>query len=180
MKRRAWTYRKHWDQLIDLYGRLCFYCRDEVATTIDHVVPWSHDYDSSIENLVPACLLCNLVAGDKHFDDVDQKRQFILSRRRRRNLRRAICVDCFLPFSYRIHSPSLLLCAECYDEEYGTRRSTSREWDRWLQQLKDADIIPEAHRVLRANNHRFKASDRAGRTAFLVDAYDNYWRSTQR
>src|SRR3989304_7276904 len=87
MRRKPFAYRKRWDELIDLYGRLCFYCHEEIANTIDHVTPWSYDYDNSIENLVPACSLCNSIAADKHFDDVEQKRQYILNRRNNKRLR---------------------------------------------------------------------------------------------
>ena len=65
---RVMTYKKWWNELTERYGDFCFYCRKEIATTIDHVVPYSWDEDNSIENLVPACGLCNSLASDKIFD----------------------------------------------------------------------------------------------------------------
>jgi hypothetical protein len=170
--RRKWKYRKYWDELVEIYGTTCFYCREEIAVVIDHVVPWSWDNDNNIENLVPSCVLCNHIACDKIFNDVEQKRQFILSRRKNKKLRRAICMDCMLPFSYREHSPSLLLCAECYDLEYNTARSKTKRWDDWIKIIELSGMIPEAHRKLRDNLWRFKPQDRKGKVQYLVDLYD--------
>ena len=75
---RRVSYRKHWEELITVYGRLCFWCREEPATCIDHVVPYSCDQDNSIENLVPSCALCNMIAGGKIFLSTEDKRQHIL------------------------------------------------------------------------------------------------------
>jgi len=175
--RRPWRYRRYWDQLIDLYGRLCYYCREEIATTIDHVIPNSYDFDDTIENLVPACAFCNQLASDKHFEDIEQKTQFILTRRSYKSSRRAICVDCYLPFWYRVHSPSLFLCAECYDRQYDTAKARKPQWLQWLVELRAADIIPEAHAVLRMHAHKFRSTDRIGKTNYLADAYDRYYRN---
>ena len=51
--------------------KLCTYC-GEIATTIDHVVPWSWNHSqerkrsggNSCSNLTPACLDCNVRLGD--------------------------------------------------------------------------------------------------------------------
>lgn len=142
-------YRKRWRELVSNHGARCFYCRKEMATCIDHVVPYSYDHDNQIENLVPACTLCNLLASDKCFDSVEQKRQYILGQRAKRGNRQAICTDCLLPFAYRVHSPSLFLCAECYDLEYGTEYAQHPEWKLWLRQLREAGIPAEAHESLR-------------------------------
>jgi len=150
-KRRSYHYRKHWDDLIEMHGRTCFYCRDQIATCIDHVVPLSWDNDNDFNNLVPVCMFCNALAGSKHFEDIDQKRQYILSRRKYKRTRRATCTDCMLPFAYRIHSPSLFLCAECYDEEYETEMAERTEWQRWLGELREAEIEPDAHRYAKGN-----------------------------
>ena len=143
------SYKKHWKKLIETYGQLCYYCKDEIATTIDHVIPYSHDQDNSIENLVPACQLCNGIAGDKHFEYVEEKRQYILSRKKRSRSKRVICPNCLMPFEYRYHSPSLFLCAECYDEEYDTRFASKKKWVDWCEILYDSGISPEAHTMIR-------------------------------
>ena len=138
--------RKYWDELIETHGKTCFYCRDQIATCIDHIIPYSWDMNNDISNLVPACMFCNGIAGNKHFEDVEHKTQYILSKRKFKRNRRVFCTECLLPFAYRRHSPSLFLCAECYDEEYGTKKSEGKEWAKWLTQLEEAEIIPDAHR----------------------------------
>jgi hypothetical protein len=145
-ERRPGRYRKYWDELTSMYGNLCYYCRDELATTIDHVVPWSWDNDNDITNLVPACARCNSIASDKMFDDVEHKRQYILNRRKSKRTRRSVCTECLLPFEYRVMSPSLFLCAECYDREYDTSWSNRRVWKDWLKILRTVGTYPEAHR----------------------------------
>lgn len=171
MSERSTTYKKRWRELIDYYGARCFYCHKEMATTIDHVVPYSWDADNAIENLVPACALCNAIAGDKVFDDVEQKRQYILGQRAKRTNMRAICVECLLPFTYRAHSPSMFLCAECYDLEYSTCLAQSMEWTRWIFQMRRAGIAAEAHRRMRIRLGKVKGKDRDVKLEVLIDEY---------
>ena len=145
VRRRDFGYRKHWRTLVQAYGADCFYCHDEPATCIDHVIPYSYDFDNSIENLVPACGLCNALAADKHFEDVEQKRQYILNRRQYRKNRKCLCVNCRLPFAYREHSRSLFLCARCYDQEFGTSETKRVAWIAWLSLLREVGIEPDAY-----------------------------------
>lgn len=157
-----------------MYGGKCYYCQREIATTIDHVVPYSWDEDNTIENLVPACGLCNSLASNKHFESVEHKRQYIMGQRKNRANMRAICVECLLPFAYRTHSPSMFLCAECYDEEYGTQFSTGSDWRGWLKSLWLAGIPAEAHRVMKKRTQGYvRIGDREGRVQVLVDEYAN-------
>jgi len=167
---RNLSYKKKWAELIGYYGARCFYCQVEIATTIDHVVPYSWDQDNEIENLVPACGLCNSLASNTMFGSVEEKRQFILNHRKKYLLRHAICTSCLLPFSYREHSPSLFLCAECYDLEYGTHNADTQSWEKWIVQLRAAGIPAEAHRETRRRlegiekNHKVKLET-------LIDEY---------
>ena len=173
MGHRSMTYKKRWRELIDYYGARCYYCRKEIATTIDHVVPYSWDMVNDIENLVPACALCNAIAGNKMFEDIEQKRQYILSQRAKRTNMRAICVECLLPFAYRAHSLSMFLCAECYDLEYKTDFSKSTEWAKWLYQLRRAGIPAEAHRVMRARMTKLNHKSRDEKLEVLIDEYSH-------
>ena len=168
---RITNYRSKWNELIAHYGVLCFYCEDAIATTIDHVIPYAHDQDDSIENLVPACALCNFIANDRIFEDTEHKRQYILSRRTNRNRKRAICTECYLPYAYRIHSPSLFLCAECYDREYDTDYAQQKVWRRWLSELTAAGIYPEAHRYAR---RKYGACLQRYRKFFIEAIADGY------
>lgn len=148
--RRRQTYRKHWKELVSIYGSMCFWCREEYATCIDHIVPYSWDQVNDIFNLVPSCMMCNAIAGDKMFESVEHKRQHILNRRaskKRSSILR--CSECLVPFVQHEHSPSPFLCAYCYDLEYGTHEQASKSWRMWLALLDEADIPYLAHQEAR-------------------------------
>lgn len=171
---RSLRYHRHWNKLVELHGGLCFYCQEEIAVSIDHIIPQSWDHDDSIENLVPACMYCNSIASDKMFEDVEIKRQYILKHRRR--TRRAICTDCLLPFTYRYHSPSLFMCAICYDIEYETKYSKRARWQRWIDLLIEAGIYPDAHTETRNSAGQWKR-DRNYLRQLLVDVYGRRWKA---
>lgn len=168
MANRSMTYKKYWKDLIDIYGARCFYCRQEVATTIDHVVPYDWDGDNKIENLVPACILCNSLAGDKIFEDVEHKRQYILMKRKDRHSMRSICTDCLIPFSYRIHGCSMFLCPECDAQNKDEEFKPNKEWIRWIDELKNAGIPIEAHRAMKA---KMDGYSKASKLEYLIDKY---------
>jgi 5-methylcytosine-specific restriction endonuclease McrA len=172
MSARSLTYKKHWLSLVSYYGPLCFYCHKEIATTIDHVVPYSYDQDNGIENLVPACTLCNALASDKMFESVEHKRQFILEQRQKRANQIVVCSECLLPFAYRTHSPSLFLCAECYDEEYDAKYSRTKEWSRWIEQLYAAGIPADAHRSMKKKLTGWRKG-RSRKIELLIDEYSS-------
>lgn len=141
------TYRKYWDILVAAYREVCFYC-DEHATVIDHIVPVAHGGSNELDNLLLSCAFCNLLASDKVFENEWHKREWLRKKReQQKKLTRAICTDCLLPFWYRVHSPSLLLCAECYDLEYETRWQYKKGWEDWLSLLLDAGYDAESHRL---------------------------------
>lgn len=147
-KRRNTKYRKHWRKLIEIHGEMCFYCQIEPSLCIDHIIPVSYGGNDEIENLVPSCNRCNLTASDKVFNDVYHKRQYILANRKKK-LTHAMCSACLLPYQYRIDSPSLVLCAECYDAEYGTNYAQGKGWASWIDDLEAAGYFVEAHRESR-------------------------------
>ena len=149
MQHRDRTYSKHFQKLVEIYGSMCFYCGDEVAMTIDHVIPVSWRSISDIENLRPSCVLCNVIAGNKMFDGIEHKKQYINERRKRYRNRRCVCTDCLMPYAYREHSPSLMLCPECYDTEYDTSHSRKASWIEFLGMMEIAGMFPEAHRKYR-------------------------------
>jgi 5-methylcytosine-specific restriction endonuclease McrA len=45
--------------LMQLFDGKCAYCRDGVATTMDHVTPLSRGGKHEAANLLPACARCN-------------------------------------------------------------------------------------------------------------------------
>jgi hypothetical protein len=62
---------------------LCRYC-NERADQVDHIIPYTWSIRNEDSNLVACCGRCNLVAGNKVFDSFDQKRDYILARRRQK------------------------------------------------------------------------------------------------
>lgn len=61
-------------------GGRCAYCGDR-AEHVDHIIPFSKGGPTTIENLAPACVSCNLTAHDYLADNFEAKRQYILRKR---------------------------------------------------------------------------------------------------
>jgi hypothetical protein len=59
---------EEWDAKLIEYDGLCAYC-GESGTTKDHVIPLSRGGDNTIDNIVPACRLCNSSKGAKTLDE---------------------------------------------------------------------------------------------------------------
>ena len=49
------------------WGGLCAYCRENRATTLDHLKPKSKGGSSLRSNLIPACQPCNHAKGSEHW-----------------------------------------------------------------------------------------------------------------
>jgi len=148
MSTRITAYWSKWRDLTTIYGDMCFYCRMEAATTIDHVLPYSYAVNNELYNLRPACALCNCIAGDKIFETVEDKCAYILDRlKHRKDLRHAFCTECGIAFIYREQSPSLFLCPECYDLDQGKAfYSLTRMWRDWLRLHVKAGWSPDVYR----------------------------------
>jgi 5-methylcytosine-specific restriction endonuclease McrA len=52
-------------QILEQFGGRCAYCQAAQATTWDHVIPASQGGKMNLENLVPACNLCNSEKRDQ-------------------------------------------------------------------------------------------------------------------
>ena len=63
------------------------------------------------------------------------------------------------------------MCAECYDEEYGTNNSKSTEWVRWIYQLRQAGIPAEAHRIMKSRMAKDHHKSRDAKMEVLIDEY---------
>ena len=70
-------------------GGICVYCGNP-CEVIDHIDPWCHSADNSVDNLVPACTICNAIAGGKVFDSGLAKQRYILAQRKRKKWQRRI------------------------------------------------------------------------------------------
>ena len=53
------------DKLFERYKKMCFYCKINNATSIDHIIPISRGGKNNIENLMPSCISCNSKKGTK-------------------------------------------------------------------------------------------------------------------
>lgn len=58
-------------------GTVCGYCFDRMATGYDHLIPISFRVDNRPENLYPACVRCNLLAGNLIFNSIEDKREYV-------------------------------------------------------------------------------------------------------
>ena len=56
---------KEWKDLIVKHNNKCYYCGCTGKLTIDHFIPLSKGGTNSINNIVPACGVCNTLKGNK-------------------------------------------------------------------------------------------------------------------
>lgn len=68
------------DRIFASTGGACYYC-GYAATCLDHIVPHSYVANDTDANLVPACDICNKIAGNKHFASLHAKQKYILDER---------------------------------------------------------------------------------------------------
>lgn len=160
---RKRLYRKHWKLLIEMFGDMCYWCGSELAGCLDHVIPAVHGGSEEIDNIVPSCTLCNLLASDKLFDSEDDKRHYLLRMRKGRQ-RHYECSCCGIPFIKNEHLPSFLMCPVCYDHEYmDTVYSKSKRWVAWLADLDNAGFDVDAFACIRKlyqNGNRYTKQER--------------------
>lgn len=77
------------DAVFSKTGGACYYCGD-FATALDHIVPHSFSRDNSERNLVAACAICNGIASDKMFTNLQAKGRYILKQRKSLRWRRKL------------------------------------------------------------------------------------------
>jgi len=108
------------DKILERDAYVCTYCLEE-ATVVDHIVPWSWNYDDSPYNLTASCALCNAIAHDKIFRSLGDKTAYILEQRgkkkhahsRLRPLEPAVCLKCDNVFRQSIKGTTRFLCRFC-------------------------------------------------------------------
>jgi 5-methylcytosine-specific restriction endonuclease McrA len=73
----------------------CQYCgynlsnaKKYIPLHIDHIKPWSAQGGNSLNNLVVSCADCNLTASDKWFNSFEEKKQYILFEKKKKDFRR--------------------------------------------------------------------------------------------
>jgi hypothetical protein len=143
-----------WSQLRSLYGDLCFYCSQELAQSVDHVLPTSEGGTNDIWNLRPCCMWCNQHASNKVFESVEEKREFLIEKRRanRRLAVQTLCTTCLLPFQRPHMTSSLFECPICNPESCDDKQM--REWNRFMDTLQRAGFIFSIHRDIRKMYHK--------------------------
>lgn len=60
---------REWAALQSAWGQRCAYCKTKSPLSQDHVVPVSKGGDHTLENVVPACLECNIQKSDHDVAD---------------------------------------------------------------------------------------------------------------
>lgn len=97
---------------------MCAYC-DGFADTVDHIVPYAYCQTHDRDNLVAACMDCNLIASDKIFDSLIHKRAYIRMKRgkgkwpRKLRNRHGCCNECGEPFCEGSNGATRFVCAKC-------------------------------------------------------------------
>lgn len=160
--------RYRWGDLIAAHGSNCVYCHDFAAEVVDHVIPWSYSYDNSIENLVPACSFCNLLVGAKVYSGFEEKYNALVrlrNKKKRSVKRRTICAVCRVPYQYPFHRSSIILCPECFDDEYKMTNPDHKDvsrlkgWQNWLVLLEEANMPISIYREFRGMYVRGRSVD---------------------
>lgn len=97
---------------------MCAYCDGE-ADCVDHIIPYAYCQSHDVDNLVAACMDCNLIASDKIFESLSKKREYI---RHKRGLhkwqtrifnRYTLCIVCRLPFLEGHKYAKHFICPRC-------------------------------------------------------------------
>lgn len=69
------------DEVLDTYGTDCVYCGSPDRPSLDHVYPWVQGGSTTAANLVPACMVCNRLAGERVFADLRDKSIWVVNAR---------------------------------------------------------------------------------------------------
>ncbi len=106
------------EKILRHYNYICVYCGD-FANSVDHIIPYSYHPNHDPDNLVAACMDCNLIAGDLVFDSFEEKAEHIREVRkqpkwqRRYRSRISICIDCQINYKPRVNGATIFLCPRC-------------------------------------------------------------------
>lgn len=87
--------------LLESQNYKCFYCGCDLRNSwyvggrmklpkrvtihYDHLVPWVYSIDDGVQNIVAACSVCNMIKTSRVFPTVEKLREWVLSRREKRN-----------------------------------------------------------------------------------------------
>jgi hypothetical protein len=99
---------------------LCRYC-GAPGNSLDHVIPYSRGGPDTPDNLVLACMVCNLLVKALQFPSFVGKRAWVRAQRGLRSVEYenkvlSLCINCFTAFAPRVGKATIFLCPECAPE----------------------------------------------------------------
>lgn len=59
---------KEWESVLKQTNYMCIACEEELANTVDHVIPLSCGGTNTYDNIQPMCIRCNLKKGKRVVD----------------------------------------------------------------------------------------------------------------
>lgn len=116
----------------EIFYRDCYTCQycGEKATVIDHIIPYSYGGSDSEKNLLASCLLCNLLASNCIFPSLEDKKKFILKRRKDINIdnkrRYSVCVECWKRYPFGEENSTFFLCPYCEKKDLRKHKNEER------------------------------------------------------
>lgn len=105
-------------EILERDAFMCAYC-DEWADSVDHIIPYSYCQNNDKDNLVACCLDCNLIASDKIFESLSDKRAYIRNKRglhkwRMKFLNRySLCIVCKERYLEGHKNATHFICPRC-------------------------------------------------------------------
>ncbi len=139
------------DKVFAETGGICYYC-GWIAQSVDHIIPYSYGGTDELYNLVACCLLCNHIANNRIFDDIEAKRDYLLNEykhnkkyERRRQLN--FCATCGELFRQKWKGATRFLCAPCNTADLALDKPTKD---------RRKEIIEDANRRLREEQNGYE------------------------
>ena len=108
------------DEILERDAFRCIYCGN-IATVVDHILPWDWSHNDDPINLVAACNICNWIASDLIFDSLAAKAKYIRKTRNNRKWSRRLismyrtnyCLGCGDYFFPCVKGATNFLCRKC-------------------------------------------------------------------
>ena len=111
------------DRILERELYICAYCSD-IATEVDHVIPFSFSNCDEDWNLVASCSECNSIAHNLVFRTMGEKSSYIRSKRQGRKWKGKLlrknctCTECKLAYIDGIKGATHFLWPKGAKEEY--------------------------------------------------------------
>jgi HNH endonuclease len=116
-------------------NNVCQYCGAR-AKDVDHIIPRCHGGTHNPKNLIAACKTCNVIAGGNLFRNFEEKKAYILERRKLRLQKNPekiegdvfeVCQDCGEKYLLGAGT-STLYCAKCNPGQIKKRENGWYSW----------------------------------------------------